>query len=395
MAHIFFSYKRDDPEFGQQIEWALKNLKSAGFDVFIDVQGIPLSANWVASIEQAIESCDVGVVLWTPAAKASDAVLAEAVRLNRAARYCGVFLGEPAACLPFIFEIFQHADLRGWNGSADHPEWTKLVDRLRLLQAAREEARKNPQGLLVETMTVGSINDHATLRSDVAFRELKDLPILVPIPVPGRFLMGADALDTDADANERPTVDVSISHPFAMGINPITFAEWNLAAASGFKGIRAKQVPPGQDGNPVVDVTWLDTQAYVAWLNFRIGSPVYRLPSEAEWEYVARAGITGTDPAASRPTTEVTRGMSAYAPNRWGVGGLIGNVWEWTADVYVETHEGAAPDGRRREKPQSNYFTVRGASYRSPMRDRRLTVRSGFERNYSADDLGFRVVRSL
>lgn len=387
---IFFAYKRKDPDFARQIEWVRQGLEREGFDVFIDSEDVKLSTNWVTSLESAITACDLGLVLWTPSSMLSDSVNGEALRLRRFGKYCGIIFNEEHLCVPAQFAASQCGDLSDWDGKQQHATWTDFAGRVRALIAARKKVilpEPHPIVVIPKAKETGEPVPLPPKLEEQPFQEAEDLPLLVKVPTPGRFEIGAAGSDPDAEDNERPVTPVRISHAFAIGVRPISLAEWNLAAASSALGISTRKTAGAPKSDAVVEVSWDEAQAYVAWLNARVGDDCYSLPTEAEWEYAAGCGGTWSGPAAGH--------SSKSGENPWGLAGVLGNIWQWTADVYADTHHGIPSDGRRRDHPPGRYKSVRGASWRAPAHQHRVTVRTGFDKEYAADDIGFRVVRQL
>ncbi|MDR1242621.1 MAG: formylglycine-generating enzyme family protein [Deltaproteobacteria bacterium] len=169
--------------------------------------------------------------------------------------------------------------------------------------------------------------------------------ILIPS---GSFTMGTDKDFEDASDDERPQHRVSISKPFYLGKYEVTQAQWTAVMGnnpSKFKGRR----------NPVEQVSWDDAQDFIQRLNQQEGHARYRLPTEAEWEYAARAGTTGVYPSGddaysfgryawhrdnSRWTTHP---VGQKQPNAWGLHDMHGNVWEWVQDWYGERYYSDSP----------------------------------------------------
>ena len=238
-------------------------------------------------------------------------------------------------------------------------------------------------------------------------------PELVVIPA-GEFMMGSPASEEGRADDEGPQHRVTV-RSFALGVTEVTLDEWEACVRGG--GCYGYRPYGGDDAGslPISGVSWGDAQGYVSWLSAETGA-AYRLPSESEWEYAARAGTTtpfhtgatiSTDQAnyASREPTPV----GAFAPNAFGLYDMHGNVWEWVEDRWHRSYRGAPSDGtawmRDGEYYESQmhrflldayYFHVlRGGSWddvprflRSAARDRQL----GRSRHSLA---GFRVARTL
>jgi formylglycine-generating enzyme required for sulfatase activity len=156
----------------------------------------------------------------------------------------------------------------------------------------------------------------------------------------------------------------------------------------------------------VINVSWNDAKAYVAWLSRQTGKP-YRLLSEAEWEYACRAGTTtrfswGDDwptPEQANFGRKVgkTTKIGSYPPNSWGLYDMPGNVWEWVEDCWNDSYQGAPCDGSAWTGGDGSRRMVRGGSWFSPPGELRSASRANWgagERLVGLGGLGFRVART-
>jgi formylglycine-generating enzyme required for sulfatase activity/serine/threonine protein kinase len=254
-------------------------------------------------------------------------------------------------------------------------------------------------------------------------------PELVMIPA-GRFQMGSPEHERELAlaagtrqawlAREQPRRWVGIGRPIAMGRYPVTVGQWRaFVLATGWRQhSEVNWSAPGfaqADEHPVVGITWWDAQKYVAWLGARTGQR-YRLPSEAEWEYACRAGtktafsfgdtITtdlanydGSFACNGGPYGEFRRGttpVARFAPNRWGLHDMHGNVWEWVQDVVHDSYAGAPPDGGAWEQGgDAARRVLRGGAWSNHPRYLRSALRNGFSAVLANDIVGFRVVRDM
>jgi formylglycine-generating enzyme required for sulfatase activity len=162
------------------------------------------------------------------------------------------------------------------------------------------------------------------------------------------------------------------------------------------------------DRHPVVGVSWNDAQAYVQWLGEKSGQ-VCRLPSEAEWEYAARAGTTSAYPwgdeagsghanfsgSGSEWSGKRTSPVGSFAANAFGLHDMIGNVWEWTQDCWNEAYSGAPDDGRAWESGDCGRRVVRGGSWNLDPAFARAAYRNWVVPGNRIDYLGFRLARTL
>ncbi len=197
------------------------------------------------------------------------------------------------------------------------------------------------------------------------FRDCEGCPQMVVLPA-GAFMMGSPGWEKERDDNEGPRHQVTIPQPFAVGKYEVTFGEWDACVAEGgCGGYRPPDTGWGRGRQPVVNVSWEDAKAYVGWLKRKTGKE-YRLLSEAEWEYAARAGTTG--PFHYGGTTismdkanydgsytygsgvkglyrKRTVPVGSFKPNWFGLHDVHGNVWEWVVDCWHGDYEGAPVDG--------------------------------------------------
>ncbi len=251
------------------------------------------------------------------------------------------------------------------------------------------------------------------------FEDCGVCPKMVVVPS-GNFMMGSPKGERDREDVEGPQRRVTIKRPFAVGKFEVTFAEWRACVSD--KGCSYKPYDHGwgRGQRPVIYVSWHDTKSYVSWLSRKTGK-AYRLLSEAEWEYAARAGTTtrfhfgdsekdlcayanGADRSTSLNwknmscndgVGEKTAQVGRFKSNAFGLHDMHGNVWEWVDDCWNETYAGAPSDGSSRTSGDCSRRGIRGGSWHfSPGR-----LRSAFRFDGTADlrdyELGFRVARPL
>ena len=254
-------------------------------------------------------------------------------------------------------------------------------------------------------------------------------PALVEVKA-GRFQMGSPeherkkAIEAGSQLawleRETPQHWVGIERAFGLGRYPVTVGEWRrFVLATGWRAQgEVNWAAPGfrqTDDHPVVGVSWDDAQKYVSWLSEQTGQR-YRLPSEAEWEYACRAGAKtafsfgdsidtsranydGNYSYGGSPTGVFRQGTTpagAFAPNRWGLYDMHGNVWEWVQDVVHDNYDGAPRDGIAWEEGgDQGRRILRGGSWLYNPRYLRSALRNGYSSVLSNDIVGFRVVREL
>lgn len=202
------------------------------------------------------------------------------------------------------------------------------------------------------------------------FRDCPECPVMVALPA-GKYLMGAPEGEAPAaeiptrpehtERAEKPQVEVTIERPFAIGKYEVTFDQWEACVEAGGCEYRPDDEGWGRGDRPVIHVARTDAETYVDWLSRRTGEE-YRLPSEAEWEYAARAGTQTArwwgdelgegrvpcDGCGTRWDDQSTAPVGSFPANPWGLHDMLSNVSEWVADCWHESHAGHPGDASPR-----------------------------------------------
>ena len=221
---------------------------------------------------------------------------------------------------------------------------------------------------------------------------------MVVLPA-GKFIMGGEA------AAEQPSREITIATPFAISVHEVTFNEFEQFCKA--TGHACPQQPWSGGDYPVVNITWQDAVSYTEWLTDKTGRK-YRLPSEAEWEYAARAGTTTTYPSGDEilitdavfsdrktltaPLPKTDRSINR---NKFRLYHMLGNVREWIADSWHDDYSDAPGNSDARMTGGTDLRVVRGGSYR----DNATALRSGARDKLALDKAdkltGFRVIQEL
>jgi formylglycine-generating enzyme required for sulfatase activity/TolA-binding protein len=252
------------------------------------------------------------------------------------------------------------------------------------------------------------------LRAKDSFKECLNCPDMIVVPA-GSFTMGSPD-DEPGRYSDETRVKVAIAQPFAVGKGAVTFDEWDACVADrGCDGYAPPDQGWGRGQRPVVNVSWQDAQAYVRWLSGKTGK-TYRLLSEAEREYVTRAGTTtpfwwGTSitPAQANyngayvyagggaigMSRAQTVAVLTFAANPWGLYQVHGNIWEWSQDCWNDSNSGNSGDGAARQSGDCKRHVVRGGSWYNSPAFLRAASRGGYPNGNRNDGFGFRVARAL
>lgn len=268
------------------------------------------------------------------------------------------------------------------------------------------------------------------LNAKADFKECTNCPEMIVLPS-GNFTMGSSSSEVAqgrAYANETPQHNVVISNRFAIGKYEVTFAEWDACVSDGgCAGYWPSDAGWGRGKRPAINVSWNDAELYVQWLSQKTGQ-TYRLPSEAEWEFAARAGSStrfyfgddaerlckyanvadatgsqdsqGTDGFATWESCVDgyfhTAPVGSFLPNAFGLYDVLGNVAEWVEDVWHENYIGAPTDGSSwvaGGDPKSR--VARGGSWYNLEDGTRSAVRFFYLASSRGELVGFRVARTL
>ena len=227
-------------------------------------------------------------------------------------------------------------------------------------------------------------------------------PEMVVIPA-GSFRMGCVS-GQECYEDEKPVHTVSFSQPFAVSKYEITFEDYGRFADPA----KVDDEGWGRGRRPIINVSWNDAREYVAWLSSQSGQ-TYRLLTEAEWEYAARAGSTtqftwGNEIGQGRAncggcTTQwdfvQTAPVGSFAANAFGLHEMHGNVWEWVEDCWNENYSGAPANGDAWLSGDCSQRVLRGGSHDDFPYDLRSAVRFANAADDRTPSLGFRVARSL
>jgi formylglycine-generating enzyme required for sulfatase activity len=231
-------------------------------------------------------------------------------------------------------------------------------------------------------------------------RDCPQCPELVLIPS-GSFNMGSiEVFDF-----EGPVHQVAIRKPFYIGRYEVTYEEWDACVVDRGCTYRPDDGGTGRGRRPVTNVDWNDAKTYIAWLSQKTGK-TYRLPTESEWEYAARAATTSAYPwgrsldkdrancsgCTSDPRNK-TIDVGSFKPNAFGVYDMAGNAAEWVEDCWSEGYRGAPADGSASIKPGCRERVLRGGSFNNDPKYLRSAARFRYDYNVRYPSNGFRVVR--
>ena len=252
-------------------------------------------------------------------------------------------------------------------------------------------------------VAVGILPRRPRYKPGTVFRDCPGCPEMVVVPA-GSFMMGSDEY-----SSEKPRHHVTITKPFAVGKYEVTFAEWDACIADGgCGGYRPDDKDSGRGRRPAINVSWRDAKAYVRWLSQKTGKQ-YRLLSESEWEYTARAGTTtryswgdaighnraNCNGCGSRWDNTKTAPVGSFPANAFGLHDAHGNVWEWVEDCWNWSYAGAPTDGSAWTGGNCGSRLLRGGSWNNVPRSLRSANRGWSTSGFRYFDNGFRVARTL
>jgi formylglycine-generating enzyme required for sulfatase activity len=222
-------------------------------------------------------------------------------------------------------------------------------------------------------------------------------------------MMGSPRKDFSFNFDEYPQHKVTIDKSFAVSKYELRFDEWDACAADGgCNRYKPSDEGWGRGGRPVINVSWDDAKSYVAWLSTKTGKP-YRLLTEAEYEYAARAGAQTEYPwgddigrgnancnrCGSQWDNKQTAPVGSFAANQFALMDMAGNVWEWVEECYHRGYSDAPADGSAWTGGDCSSLVVRGGSWDVPPASLRSAYRYVYSSSNRRNNLGFRVARTL
>jgi formylglycine-generating enzyme required for sulfatase activity len=282
----------------------------------------------------------------------------------------------------------------------------KRKEEQRLAMLAEEERKRKEAEEAASKAAAGP-------KPGQTFRDCPECPEMVVVPA-GSFTMGSPEGEEGRAEDEGPQRTVTIAKPFAVGKLEVTFAEWDACVSAGGCKTKPDDAKWGRGKRPVINLSWDDSKQYVSWLSQKTGIR-YRLLTEAEWEYTARAGTRTPFSTGMTITTDqanfdgnYTYGGSAkgkyrrktieagsFEPNAFGLHDMHGNVMEWVEDCYKDSYKGAPSDGSASTSGDCSRRVVRGGSWGGVPVLLRAALRGRLTTGDRYNALGFRVGRTL
>ena len=280
----------------------------------------------------------------------------------------------------------------------------------------------SPRAFVVVADTPAAASPTAATKPGTEFRDCAACPPMIVVP-PGKFTMGSPDKESGRLATEGPQHVVTIERAFALGKYEVTFDEWEQCVADR-KCTRLEDSGFGRGRRPVINVSYEDAGYYILWLSEKTNQK-YRLPTEAEWEYAARAGSdkprfwgNSNETACQYANVFTAKTMAKYKdadrtsfrcddgyvetapvgkfkPNQFGLHDMLGNVWEWVQDCWNASYAGAPADGSLWNTGECTKRVVRGGGWYYGPSNVRAARRVQTAPTRRSHDLGFRVARSL
>jgi formylglycine-generating enzyme required for sulfatase activity len=421
MSDIFISYKREEQATARKLANALER---EGWTVWWDPK-LRAGERFNDVIEKALKESKCVVVMWSKLSVESLYVKDEATYALKRNKLVPIMIEEVE--LPFRFEDLHTPSLLGWDGSHDAPEFRRLVgdigsivgqpaieakgradeDQRKRIDKEKNYIEQELQPRVYRRVGMGTLSElleEGRLEPGTVFRDtLKDGsqgPEMIVIPA-GTFKMGD--IQGTGDDSEKPVHTVSIAKPFAIGRYLITFEEYDRFASATSRSLPNDE-GWGRGRQPAIDVSWDDTVEYAKWLSEQTGKR-YRLPTEAQWEFAARAG-TETDywwgnemkSGMANCGRKQTSLVGSFQANPFGLYDTAGNVWEWVEDCWHQNYEGSPRDGSpwlEANEGDCGRRVMRGGSWFSTPELSRASGRSWLNAVYRSYGIGFRLAQDL
>ena len=400
---VFISYAHEDEAFREKLEEHLSILQRGGIISAWHDRKITPGREWAGLIDKQLESAHLILLLVSSSFLASDYAYNVEMEAALKRHNRGEAVVIPIILRPVVWEQAPFGKLQALPRDAKPvSKWgdrnEAFVSIVNGIAAAanliRTKAADGPPRIesAAEERRVESPPAHGLPRDvQSTLRDMKFVLIQ-----PGTFTMGS----ANGEENEKPPHIVTIPRAFYMGAAVVTQAEWK--AVMGTEPWKGREFVVNGDRYPAVYVSWIDAKAFISKLNSSDSDSYYRLPTEEEWEYCARAGTTtefsfgddarvfnaygwykanSYDAGVSHPQQ-----IALKRPNAWGLYDMHGNVWEWVEDWYYGSYEAS-------RRPDPDEKVVRGGGYDYSAYGARSAFRNHVAPQRSNHVIGFRLVR--
>jgi formylglycine-generating enzyme required for sulfatase activity len=278
------------------------------------------------------------------------------------------------------------------------------LERKKLQEAEKEKRRKEQEALKRQTAGIKRPREKEDKATETPGEEpgLFSPDKFAKIPA-GSFQMGSE----NGDEDEKPLHTVRITQSFYLGKYEVTQEQWEAVMGATVRDQRDKankEWPLRGEGKnyPIYYVSWEDVQDFIGRLNQQIGRAIFRLPTEAEWEYACRAGTTADyagnlDDMAwyGSNSGDKTHPVGTKQPNAWGLYDMHGNVWEWCSDWFKEDYYQNSPEVDPPGPPTGSRRVIRGGGWGNYARNCRSALRFNNSPGGRCRLLGFRLVRAV
>ena len=372
---IFLSYDKSDRK---KVRILAEALAKQGHSIWWD-RDIHGGKRYAKVIKNKLNNAQCVIVLWSKHSVESDWVLDEAELAKD--KLIPILIDK--VDIPLGFGQIHTLDFIDWQGILPHPTFNLLLDSV--VEIMGPPATGNTE------FQKTSSEERWKEQKETLTNSIGTKFALIPA---GEFIMGSEDFDWS-----KPVHTVKIRTPFYLGIYPVTQREWNAIMGNN---------PSKFNGNdlPVETVSWNKVQDFIKKLNEKESTDKYRLPSEAEWEYAARAGTTtrysfGDDDSKlgeyawySKNSGGKAHPVGKKGANPWGLYDVHGNVWEWVQDEWHDTYNGAPDDGSAWENGIGAYRN-RGGSWFNYAWNCRSASRNYDVPGYRYLDLGFRLLQEV
>lgn len=370
-----------------------QRLSSDGFDPWLDEEKLLPGQKWEREIPKAVQTSDVVIVCLSHKAITKAGYVQKEIKfaLDKAEE-------QPEDTISLIPLKLEECDvperLQSWH-------WVNLFEEKgyeRLMSSLRFCAEKITSGSNPKTNVRQRPEEVTYVKENETFINTIDMEFV--LIQPGEFDMGSPANETGRFDIEGPVHHVTISKAFYLSKYEVTQKQWHKVMGnnpSDFKG----------DDLPVESVLWNNVQEFIKKLNEKESTDKYRLPSEAEWEYAARAGTTtrysfGDDDSKlgeyawySENSGDKTHPVGKKRANPWGLYDVHGNVWELVQDKWHDNYNSAPVDGSACEEGASAYSVARGGGWFYDARRCRSAGRFNNVLGYRRNNLGFRILQEV